>query len=568
MQKSTRNIPSILLLILLGTMCLLPGLMLLQFDGETLSAAENRSLAALPDIPTDAESLVAWPTRFESFVADHFGFRAKLVRMYNLIHMKAGVSPISRVRVGKDGWLFLEETWLGETNRGAHPFSDRQLENLVESFELRHRYLDSRQKLLVVFPVPDKNSLYPEFLPDSVKIVGPSRFRQFRKAARNAGFHAVDSLLALETAKQNGEAVYYKTDSHWNCRGAWFGYLALMAKIREVGYQGGRILDESEINFNRLEKPHNTDIVHNLLNLSGEFQEPYSFTCNPNMSADIKATRPSDGQSFDYIYSAPPPKEHRSYRRSEPRDRSRVLLYRDSYANAMVPYLIHSFDEVIYAAPTDVMGFDPADVERYDPDLVIYQFVERILIYPPVDDLLRAQPANINPLASSQRAVSNPVQIRNQAGIYQWGEKITFGNQGNSRPYQNGGWTTPATPLVTWTQGANASLAVDFSEINGPVTMRVKIKPLVSPGKLDHQQVRVFVGPENVGEWLVSFNNFHTIELVIPGGLFNPSGKTDIKFALPDAKTPQSLGIGTDLRVVSLAFMSIEFERTGDNDES
>ena len=37
-----------------------------------------------------------------------------------------------------------------------------------------------------------------------------------------------------------------------------------------------------------------------------------------------------------------------------------------------------------------MMGFDPADVEKYDPDLVIYQFVERGLFYPPDDTLFPA----------------------------------------------------------------------------------------------------------------------------------------------------------------------------------
>jgi hypothetical protein len=67
-----------------------------------------------------------------------------------------------------------------------------------------------------------------------------------------------------------------------------------------------------------------------------------------------------------------------------------VLIYRDSYANALVPFLIHSFGEVIYAATETKMGFDPADVDRYNPDLVIYEFVERGLFYPPDDTLLQA----------------------------------------------------------------------------------------------------------------------------------------------------------------------------------
>jgi hypothetical protein len=391
-MQHIRNISSILLFTLLAVVCFVPGLMLLQFDGQTLSQTENRNLAALPALPGDSESLLAWPKLFEGFVTDHFGFRSELVRGYNFLHVKIGVSPTDRVLVGKEGWLFLEQTHLADSNRGALPMNPSQLTDLVDSFSLRHHYLDSRQKKLVVFPVPDKNSLYPEFLPGSVKIIGSSRLRQFLDATLPADFYTADALASLQTAKQQGEAIYYQTDSHWNCRGAWFAYLALMNKIRQTGYRGGHILDEAEIDFVRPDIPHGTDIVRNLLNLENQILEPYSYTCRIKKPGNIKASRPSDGQSFDYIYAAPPGREHRRYKHQDVGDQSRVLVYRDSYANALLPFLIHSFDEVIYAAPSVTMGFDPEDVKRYDPDLVIYEFVERGLFYSPDDTLFQTEP--------------------------------------------------------------------------------------------------------------------------------------------------------------------------------
>lgn len=384
-----RKLFSVVLIGLFGTLCLVPGLLLLKYDGDNRSATENRTLAAWPGFPDQLENLSEWPGQFERFVGDHFGLRTKLVRFYNLLHVKLGTSTVPRVLVGKHGWLFLEQTRLADSNRGAYPLSADQLEALLNSFQKRQDFLAAKHKQFIVFPVPDKNSLYPEFLPNSVKIVGESRFRQFRTAAITAGFHSVDSLAALEVAKRAGENIYYQTDSHWNCRGAWFAYLELMRAIRQTGYQGGQVLDESEVEFIELENPPGTDIVKNLLNLEGYIPEPYAYQCRIKKAVDIKVTRPSDGKEFAYIYAAPPGKEHRRYQRSVARDHSRVLIYRDSYANALVPFLIHSFDEVIYAAPAVMMGFNAADVEQYDPDLVIYEFVERGLFYPPDDRLLK-----------------------------------------------------------------------------------------------------------------------------------------------------------------------------------
>jgi len=388
MLKRVRNISSIILLVFLLVVCVLPGLVLLKSGANTVSNKENRRLAALPALPRDQKSLLAWPTGFEDFVTDHFGFRSKLVSGYNYLHVRLGVSPLKRVMVGEDGWLFLEQTRLSDANRGALPINDADLARLTSSFAHRQRYLARMQKKLVVFPAPDKNTLYPEFLPDSVKRVGPSRFMQFRSASQQADFPTVDTLSALQTAKHHGENTYFKTGSHWNCRGAWFAYLALMDTIRAAGYQGGRVLDESEVEFLKPDKFPGGDITRNLLNLGGQIPEPFAYTCRIRKPSKFKVIRPSDGTSFTYPYAAPPGQEHRLYRHRQATDGSRVLIYRDSYANAMVPFLIESFDVVIYASPGVKMGFDPADIDRYNPDLLIYEFVERTLFYPPNDKLL------------------------------------------------------------------------------------------------------------------------------------------------------------------------------------
>ena len=118
-----------------------------------------------------------------------------------------------------------------------------------------------------------------------------------------------------------------------------------------------------------------------------------------------------------------------------------------------------------------------------------------------------------------------------------------------------------AAPLVTWTVANKAKLSILFSDVDSPVTMRVKLKPLLVPGKLDEQRVNVFFGNTLVGTWSLAVNRFQVVELRIPKEMFNLSGKTAISFELPDAKSPKSLGAGRDNRSLALAFFSIEFEK-------
>lgn len=407
MRTGIRTIASSLLASIIALLCLLPGLLLLEFDGETRSLTENRELAGLPGWPIDLDEAAAWSGKFDAFVADHFGKREKLVAAYNYLHLIAGISPVDRALVGREGWLFLEQTRLKDANRGALPLSQEKLDALLASFELRQAFLESRNTAFIVMPVPDKNSMFPEYLPASVKFVGPSRLDQFREAMKNADFNSVDVVPRLRSAKAAGEEIYFQTDSHWNSRGAWFGYLALMNGLRELGYPGGTVLAESDVEFIRLDPYQPTDIVKNLLGLSGWVREDHGIRARVHEPGEIRAFRASDGKEYDYLYGPPPGQEQKHFKRSTPRDGSRVLIYRDSYANAMLPFLVHSFDELIYARAPKNMSFDPADIERHQPDLVIYQFVERALFYAPDDHLLKAAMENDKTAGQGDRSFEN-----------------------------------------------------------------------------------------------------------------------------------------------------------------
>ena len=398
MNSGIRHIYSILLAIVFASICALPvlGLILISHDATTRSLAENRDLASLPALPESRTEMMAWPAGLGDFVSDHFGGRRTFVKAYNFLHVKMGSSPLKRVVVGKNGWFYLNQTGLTEANRGALPLGQARLDMLRESFTARNDYLHSLGKRFVVLPAPDKNSVYPEYLPDSVKHIGPSRYQQFQQSVANDGFLSAAVMESLQDARSRGEWVYYQTDSHWNCRGAWFAYQALMQALRDDGYTGGKILQELDFHFEQPATAYSGDLVKNLLNLGGLIPEPHAYTCRPETASEISATRPADGTVFDYVYSAPPGKEHRRYSHRETRDGSRVLVYRDSYANALLPFLIETFDEVIYAAPPVQMGFDPADVKQYDPDLVIYEFVERALHYRPDNSMLESELQAIN----------------------------------------------------------------------------------------------------------------------------------------------------------------------------
>lgn len=171
---------------------------------------------------------------------------------------------------------------------------------------------------------------------------------------------------------------------------------------------------------------------------------------------------------------------------------------------------------------------------------------------------------SIYEVASWQEAESYQSPLTNSFGQYLWGTEISFGTRGNFRPLQNGGWSITSAKDITWTEGTKAGLSIKFPKTEGTVNMRARVKPLLAPGKLERQRVIIFIGDEKVGEWLISINKFHDVELDIPQSLFNESGNTEIGFELPDARSPESLGAGRDKRELAIAFNSIQFEHASE----
>ena len=83
----------------------------------------------------------------------------------------------------------------------------------------------------VVVIAPDKSSIYRDFLPDFIKASYEKNHRidQFIDAIKlaNPQFPIIDLRQTLQNA-QKKEVVYQKTDTHWNRRGAHYGYVEIM----------------------------------------------------------------------------------------------------------------------------------------------------------------------------------------------------------------------------------------------------------------------------------------------------------------------------------------------------
>ncbi len=376
-QRIVHGLGLVLFLVCLGT--------IVSFQWWMSSVAderENRRLAERPDWPADARQLRGFPVRFADYMDDNFGLRSSLLRWHNRLMIELGVSPSRQVLLGRDGWLFFTNQELTHQNRGALPLSEEELSTYVSRFRERREWVEALGIPYVAMVVPDKNSVYPEYLPASVRKVGPSRYRQFVDAMAEAGEPLVDALPSLLRQKVQDQHLYWMTDTHWTCLGAWFAYQDLMDAVEPLGLSGAHRVSRDDLWFRQLEDVPGRDMAKNMLQLEDVLRDDRGMRCRYKQQRDLVSTNTDTGERAGNPYRPYPQHQHRRYAPAKGESRTRVLVYRDSFANAMLAHLLSSFDEVV-VVPRVELDFDVSFIERYRPNLVVYQFVERALYWEP-----------------------------------------------------------------------------------------------------------------------------------------------------------------------------------------
>ena len=338
---------------------------------RTMTLFEKRPMAPWPAI----ELAISFPPAFERAFADRFGGRDALIRWHHALLLESfGVSALATVMPGRDGWYY----WLGEDGlsldrhyRGVADFPDSYVDATVAELIRRHDWLAARSIAYVVAVVPEKFTIYPEYLPTWVaRSAQPSPQDRVVAALANSAVALLDLRTALRAAKAH-DRVYYKTDSHWNYLGAMAGYDAIMREVQRAlppnrlpktvapqrpGYLPG-------VDF------FSGDLV-GMLGLPGRIREDDIAPIHKIFSdAATRCARRVDSRSVPEI---------ETYVCDQP-GLPRAVVYRDSMAIPLIPMLAENFSRVVFVSSR---GFDTELIEREKPDIVIEEMVERTLHAP------------------------------------------------------------------------------------------------------------------------------------------------------------------------------------------
>ncbi|MCB6994387.1 hypothetical protein LI177_12950 [bacterium 210820-DFI.6.37] len=320
-----------------------------MFLTEPEEAAANQILEPEPELKTET----GWNREFlrdvDRYVADHFAFRQGMITANARLCGLFGMSGTDKVILGKEGWLFFQETL--DDYSGIATMDQRQLYRAVKNLSLTQEYLNARGKEFRFTIAPNKNSLYPEYMPYYTKSTGQaSNAARLTALMEKEGIHYVD---LFEPFRADSRVLYHRLDSHWTGEGAVLAHDLLMNSLERLykDYQAAGSFKRQDFSGDLYEMayPKGTEKdweVYYNHEYSYTYEEPFRDVSDIVIHTDNTAGEGS------------------------------LLMYRDSFGNALLPFMAEEFESACFsrASPYDLTSEDARKA-----DTVILEMVERNL---------------------------------------------------------------------------------------------------------------------------------------------------------------------------------------------
>lgn len=321
------------------------------FPGGDDTASEGRELAAFPSLKTEEGGFnAAFFTEFDAWLTDHFSLRRTLITLDSRVKASLFATGSDQVIVGRDDFLFLADTAADFTGESA--MTDAEITAAADALAaLSARAADYGARLIVAV-APNKNTVYPEKMPAVYRRSNsPSNTDRLHAALEQRGILYTDLAAVLEDAET---LLYHRRDTHWNGAGALAAYNAVMdtAGIAHENYETYPLIttDDFRGDLDELLYPSAELYDENILP-EFDFASRFIYTSNYLTPMDMIITTRGKGEG-------------------------KLLIFRDSFGSALIPYFSAAYGEVRYERATP---YRIDILKQFNADLVVVEIAERNL---------------------------------------------------------------------------------------------------------------------------------------------------------------------------------------------
>lgn len=305
-----------------------------------------------------------------SAIDTDFWGRDASIKVYQTLRQKIGDRYFQKTILSKEDWLIYTDEISIQDFQNTLPLTDGQLEQIYSNLEYLNGFLQSKGITLLVVIPPNKNTIYPENMPEEIPVIG-AKSRLDQVIAYQNEHHGIEILdlrqVFLKAKKDN--QVYLATDSHWNLYGAFLAYQEILNKLHEklpdlepygvnnfeflpAGKGSGDLSGIAKIkvyeDYYKLEYKGLDGIKIN--------QVKYYFSNDKSKQIPLDIYYSND-ESLPDLY-----------------------VYHDSFGNALKNYLPLNFHRTIFLRQLyNDLEFD--QIESENPNIVLIEFTERYLSF-------------------------------------------------------------------------------------------------------------------------------------------------------------------------------------------
>lgn len=320
---------------------------------------ENRELAQFPVL--SLETFERFPQGISDYVDDHFPYKNQAVNANSYFEYKfLGTSENDGVIIGKDDWLFYKgedgKAYL-EYKRIKH-YTDEELEILTSKIMSLKQKADSVGAKFIVMIVPNKETVYSEYMPKKVKVgdMQSSTDQLVDYLRNNTDLDIIwikdDLINAKSEANFDGRIIYQKTDTHWNELGAYVGVKKLLDDLSIPAPE----LSEIEISDTEVSS---TDLS-NMIGITKQLKSKDSCYKVDSIQDDFTVLTEEIDGLLEYENTG--------------KDDRRIMFLRDSFTLQMRRLIA---DEFNYCYLQHHNQFDESQIDEVRPDIFVLELGER-----------------------------------------------------------------------------------------------------------------------------------------------------------------------------------------------
>ncbi len=373
-----------LLVVTLPNIVMIAGLN--KYIDRVTETRELRREHTLPKLEPSLQSFREYFRALQAYYVNNYGFRSVLVEAYNTI-LSDYLNNFNERSViyGKDSWMFWAGDGVLEQYRAIRPLTDDQLIRYRKILYERHAWCEANGMTYIFIIAPNKHGIYSEYLPDWIdKADDMSQTDQLAALFQESEVNYIDVRPVLIENKERFR-LYYKFDTHWNELGAFVAYREIMDTVQERFPRLNPLeLDDFTITYvNRTEGD-----MYYYLGMKKELRErvPVLKPDRPYRARKMYMGRQGgkkDEKTANVIepFYAERSSVSQSFIISTVNDPAlpKAVMFRDSMATAMVPYLSENFRRIVYSWDYFSHDFKVDILDHEKPDIVITEIGERAI---------------------------------------------------------------------------------------------------------------------------------------------------------------------------------------------